>query len=227
MRRRRIVFIIIALVVITLAGFGWKQFNPGPMEFAGGSTIALTDYHAPNPTGVPTDLANADIIKRGEYLARAADCLVCHTAPGGKDYAGGLEFPLPFGALYSPNITADKETGIGNYSDRDFLNAVQKGILPNGTNLYPAMPFPSYTYMTDADALAIKAYLFSLPAVHSANRPDALSFPYNQRWAMSFWSWAFNADQRFAPNRGANRRVEPRCLHCRGLGPLRRMPYAS
>jgi mono/diheme cytochrome c family protein len=201
MGRRRIVTIIIApLVIITLAVFGWKQFDPGPMGFAGGPAVALADYHAANPTGVPADLANADIIKRGEYLARAADCLVCHTAPGGKDYAGGLEFPLPFGALYSPNITADKETGIGNYSDRDFLNAVQEGILPNGNHLYPAMPFPSYTYMTDADALAIKAYLFSLPAVRFANRPNTLSFPYNQRWTMSFWSWAFNADQRFTPN---------------------------
>ncbi len=200
MRPRRIVIVIALLVIIALGVFGWKQFNPEPMGFAGGSTVALADYHAANPTGVPADLASADIIKRGEYLARAADCLVCHTAPGGDNYAGGLEFPLPFGALYSPNITADKDTGIGNYSDRDFLNAVQKGILPDGTCLYPAMPFPSYTYMTDADALAIKAYLFSLPTVHSANRPDTLSFPYNQRWAMSMWSWLFNADQRFAPN---------------------------
>ena len=102
MRTRRIVIVIALVVIIALGVFGWTQFNPGPMAFAGGSTVALADYHAANPTGVPADLANADIIKRGEYLARAADCLVCHTAPGGEDYAGGLEFPLPFGTLYSP-----------------------------------------------------------------------------------------------------------------------------
>ena len=123
---------------------------------------------AADPTGVPASLAKASLVERGEYLARAADCVVCHTAQGGKQYAGGLAFKLPFGTLYSPNITPDKETGIGNYSDADFLNAVHRGIRRDGARLYPAMPFTSYTYMTDADALAIKAYLFSLPPVHAA-----------------------------------------------------------
>ena len=90
--------------------------------------------------------------------------MVCHTTKGGKDYAGGLGFKLPFGTLYSTNITSDKETGIGNYSDQDFLNAVHRGIRNDGARLYPAMPYTSYTYMTDADALAIKAYLFRLAA---------------------------------------------------------------
>jgi mono/diheme cytochrome c family protein len=79
---------------------------------------------------------------------------------------------LPFGTLYSTNITPDKETGIGNYSDAQFLNAVQRGISRDGSRLYPAMPYPSYSYMTDADALAIKAYLFSLAPVHAVNRAD-------------------------------------------------------
>ena len=115
-------------------------------------------------------------------------------------YAGGLAFPLPFGTLYSTNITADKDTGIGNYSDRDFLNAVQRGIRKDGARLYPAMPYTSYTFMTDADVLAIKAYLFSLPAVQRQNQRDTLLFPFNQRWGMIFWSWAFNPNARFAPN---------------------------
>ena len=164
MRRTGIGYLCLILIV---AGFvAWRQFNPGPLAFAGGSTVALADYKDANPTGVPADLASADVVKRGEYLARAADCMVCHTAPGGQAYAGGLAIPLPFGTLYSTNITPDKDTGIGNYSDQDFLNAVQRGIRKDGTRLYPAMPYPSYTYMTDADALAIKAYLFSLPPVH-------------------------------------------------------------
>jgi mono/diheme cytochrome c family protein len=162
--------------------------------------VALADYHAADPTGVPADLAGADPVKRGEYLARAADCMVCHTTPGGAPYAGGLEIRLPFGAIYTTNITPDKDTGIGKYSDADFLNAVQRGVRSDGTRLYPAMPYPSYTFMTDADALAIKAYLFSLPGVHAENRADTFSFPFNQRWSMIFWSMAFNPNTRFAPN---------------------------
>jgi mono/diheme cytochrome c family protein len=200
MPNRRTLITIGVIVLIAIGLFGFRIFNPGPLAFAGGSAVALADYHAANPTGVPAELASADAVKRGEYLARAADCMVCHTAPGGKDYAGGLAFPLPFGTLYSTNITPDKDTGIGNYSDQDFLNAVQRGIRRDGVHLYPAMPFTSYTYMTDADALAIKAYLFSLAPVQAANQTNTLQFPFNQRWAMGVWSLAFNEDIRFEPN---------------------------
>jgi mono/diheme cytochrome c family protein len=200
MRRRGAIFAIALVVIVALAALAWKIFNPGPMAFAGGSTVALADYRAANPTGVPADLANADIVRRGEYLARAADCMVCHTAPDGAEYAGGLAFLTPFGTLYSTNITPDKETGIGNYTDQDFVNAVQRGGRPDGTRLYPAMPFPSYTYMADNDALAIKAYLFSLPAVHAAAVENTLGFPFNQRWLMGFWSAFFNENRRFQPN---------------------------
>jgi mono/diheme cytochrome c family protein len=195
-------FIITAIVIVAIVATGvwWWLVGPGPMAFAGGPRVTLADYHAADSTGVPAELANADQIKRGEYLARAADCEVCHTVPGGAAYAGGLTFSLPFGLLYSTNITGDKATGIGDYSDADFLNAVQRGIRKDGARLYPAMPYPSYTYITDADALAIKAYLFSRPPVHEANRADALGFPFNQRWSMIFWSWAFSANSRFAPN---------------------------
>ena len=101
-------------------------------------------------------------MERGEYLARAADCMVCHTSAGGKEYAGGLGFKLPFGTLYSTNITPDKDTGIGNYTDQQFLDALHRGVRRDGARLYPAMPYTSYTYISDADGLAIKAYLFSL-----------------------------------------------------------------
>jgi mono/diheme cytochrome c family protein len=200
MRGRSGLVTVAIVVLLALGVWAWQTLNIGPMAFAGGSTVALADYHGADPTGVPAELANADQIKRGEYLARAADCEVCHTAPGGAAYAGGLGFSLPFGTLYSTNITADKETGIGDYSDADFLNAVQNGVRKDGARLYPAMPYPSYTYMTDADALAIKAYLLSRPAVHAANRADTLGFPFNQRWSMIIWSWFFNPTSRFAPN---------------------------
>jgi mono/diheme cytochrome c family protein len=199
-RSKGLIIAAIVIVAVVAAGVFFWLVGPGPMAFAGGQTVALSGYREADPTGVPANLAGADQIKRGEYLIRAADCEVCHTAPGGAAFAGGLAIPLPFGTLYSTNVTSDKETGIGDYSDADFLNAVQRGIRKDGSRLYPAMPYPSYTYITDADALAIKAYLFSRPAIRAANRADTLGFPFNQRWSMIFWSWAFNANSRFAPN---------------------------
>jgi mono/diheme cytochrome c family protein len=197
---RRIAILVVAAIIIAIGIFAWRTFARGPLAFAGGSTVALADYHEANPTGVPAGLAKADIVKRGEYLAKAADCMVCHTAQGGAEYAGGLAFPLPFGTLYSTNITADKDTGIGNYSDQEFLDAVQRGIRKDGARLYPAMPYTSYAFMTDADVLAIKAYLLSRPSVHRENQRDTLQFPFNQRWSMIFWSLVFNPNTRFAPN---------------------------
>jgi mono/diheme cytochrome c family protein len=196
---RRILVVVAIAVVVVAAGI-WIIRGPGPMAFVDGRKVALADYQAGDPTGVPASLAKASLIERGRYLAQAADCMACHTSQGGKDFAGGLAIRLPFGALYSTNITPDKETGIGNYSDQDFLNAVHRGIRRDGARLYPAMPFTSYTYMTDADALAIKAYLFSLPAVRAAASADTLMFPFNQRWATSVWSALFNANTRFEPD---------------------------
>jgi len=198
--RRFVTTVIAAVIIVAIGVLAWRTFNPGPLAFARGPTVALAEYQGANPTGVPAGLAKADIVKRGEYLAKAADCMVCHTAKDGAAFAGGLPFPAPSGTLYSTNITADKDTGIGNYSDQDFLNAVQRGIRKDGARLYPAMPYTSYTFMTDADVLAIKAYLLSLPAVHRPNEGDTLKFPYNQRWSMMPWSWAFNPNTRFAPN---------------------------
>jgi mono/diheme cytochrome c family protein len=203
-RARRYTLIGIAAVfAVILIGFLWiVVLAPHPMDFAGGSRVALTAYHAQDPTGVPAELQGASLIERGEYLARAADCAACHTADGGKPYAGGRAFVLPFGTLYSTNITPDKETGIGNYSDANFLDAVHKGIGRDNTKLYPAMPFASYTYMTDADAAAIKAYLFSLTPVHAPAPRNTLSFPFNQRSLMGVWALLFNPDKRFEPRTG-------------------------
>jgi mono/diheme cytochrome c family protein len=190
--------VVIAIVVAALGV--WIIRGPGPLDFAGGTKVALADYRAGKPTGVPAKLEKASVVERGEYLAKAADCMVCHTKPGEKEYSGGLGFKLPFGTLYSTNITPDKDTGIGNYSDQDFLNAVQRGTRHDGARLYPAMPYTSYTYMTDEDVLAVKAYLFSLPAVRAKAPDNTLSFPFNQRWAMIFWSAVFNPDTRFTPD---------------------------
>jgi mono/diheme cytochrome c family protein len=195
------IFVSLVVVAVVAAGLGvWIIRGPGPLDFADGTKVALADYRAGKPAGVPASLEKAGQIERGEYLAKAADCMVCHTAPGGQDYAGGLGFKLPFGTLYSTNITADKDTGIGNYSDLEFLDAVQRGKRHDGARLYPAMPYTSYTYMTNEDVLAVKAYLFSLPAVRARTPENTLAFPFNQRWSMIFWSAVFNPDTRFAPD---------------------------
>jgi mono/diheme cytochrome c family protein len=102
--------------------------------------------------------------------------------------------------LYSPNITADRETGIGAWSDADFLRAVHGGIARDGERLYPAFPYESYTLLADEDVLAIKAYLFSLPTAHTMSPANSLRFPFNQRWLMGIWSAFYNPAQRFEPN---------------------------
>jgi mono/diheme cytochrome c family protein len=229
--RRILLSVAVIMVVAVVAGI-WIVRGPGPMAFAHGPKAALADYRDKNPTGVPAALEKASLIERGEYLTLAADCMACHTTQGGKPYAGGLGFSLPFGTLYSTNITPDKETGIGNYSDEDFSSAVHRGIRRDGARLYPAMPFVSYTYMTDADALAIKAYLFSLPPVRAATPANTLAFPFNQRWAMGVWSAVFNPDTRFEPdtsktpewNRGAY--LSEALAHCGECHTPRNLAFA-
>jgi mono/diheme cytochrome c family protein len=150
--------------------------------------------------GAPSGPVTAAMLARGEYLARAADCAGCHNATGGIPFTGGLPFKLPFGTIYSTNITADHQTGIGNWSDDDFVRALRRGIAPGGHYLYPAFPYTSFTGLSRDDALAIKAYLFSLPPQHVANKENSLSFPFNQRWGMAFWNLAFLNNRRFAPD---------------------------
>jgi mono/diheme cytochrome c family protein len=191
-----------ALVVLVALGalLGYIVFAPGATDFAQGKRVSMGAYHGRDPTGVPKELANATLIERGEYLTRAADCVVCHTAKDGTPFIGGRAFVLPFGTLYSTNITPDSETGIGKYNDADFLNALHRGIGRGGKKLYPGMPYPSYTLMSDADAIAIKAYLFTLAPVHAPTPPNTLAFPFNQRALMSLWSVFFNSNQRYKPN---------------------------
>ncbi len=196
----RVLLVVIVVGLIAGAAFAIYLRGPGPTDFAGGQKVALTDYKDANPTSVPVSMKDADAVKRGAYLAQAADCMVCHTARGGEQYAGGFAFTLPFGTIYSTNITPDKETGIGNYTDQEFLAAMHRGVRKDGAHLYPAMPFASYTYMTDDDAFAIKAYLFSLAPVRAPARANTLTFPFNQRWAIGMWAAVFNPDKRFQPD---------------------------
>jgi mono/diheme cytochrome c family protein len=150
---------------------------------------------APPLAGAP---ASAALLARGEYLTRAADCVACHTvAESGQPFAGGVAFKLPIGTIYSSNITADPIHGIGAWSDAQFLRALHDGIGRHGEHLYPAFPYTSYTKLSRADVLAVKAYLFSLPAIPRANRANELGFPFNQRWAVGFWNAVFFENRRF------------------------------
>lgn len=206
MRIKPIVLTLAGIVVVagaTVAGLiGWMVFQPGPYAFATGASVELTAYLGTSPTGTPAELANADAAATGAYIAHMADCAACHTAKGGAPFAGGRAFVLPFGTIYTPNLTPDLETGIGKWTDTSFLNAVHRGIAPDGSHYYPAFPYTSYTLLTDQDTLAIKAYLFSLKPVKQANKPNTFAFPYNQRWLMTIWASLFNPDHRFRPVEG-------------------------
>jgi mono/diheme cytochrome c family protein len=126
-------------------------------------------------------------VTRGEYLARAGDCIACHTMRGGQAFAGGHPMPTPFGTLYTANITPDNETGIGKWSAEDFWRAMHDGKSRDGSLLYPAFPYTNYTKVTRADSDAIYTYLKSVKAVRQANKPNELHFPYNQRDLLTGW----------------------------------------
>jgi mono/diheme cytochrome c family protein len=196
---KRVGIVIGAVALIGLGVLAWAAIRPGPLAFAGGKTVKLAEYNG-HPTGVPVDFTETDQLARGKYLTEAADCQACHTTENGQPYAGGRSFVTQFGTMYSPNITPDKETGIGDWTDADFLKAVHEGIGKGGLRLYPAFPYAAYTYLTDDDVLAIKAYLFSQPAVKNRAPENQLNFPFNQRWLMVFWAAMYNPDKRFEPH---------------------------
>jgi mono/diheme cytochrome c family protein len=199
--RARNAWIGAAIVVAIVGGVAlWFMLPPRALSFAGGRTVDLAAYHGADPTGAPAELGSVDVVARGKYLAEAADCTVCHTVSGGQPYAGGVAFPTQFGVLYSPNITGDRETGIGGWTDAEFLHAVHDGVGKDGERLYPAFPYEAYTLMSDGDVLAIKAYLLSLPPVRAAPPPTRLNFPFDQRWLMAIWSVFYSPNQRFQPH---------------------------
>ena len=153
------------------------------------------------PAASRADTANsADLIARGKYLVTLSHCKSCHTADGGPAFAGGRYMPTPFGPLSTPNITPDKETGIGTWSEADFDRALRDGIAKGGVHLYPVMPYPWFNHLTDDDLSAIHAYIFSLPPVHHPRPPSRISFPFNMRIGLVLWNWMFFKQGRFEPD---------------------------
>jgi mono/diheme cytochrome c family protein len=144
--------------------------------------------------------SDPSLVARGSYLARAADCMPCHTSAPDKSYAGGLRLNTPFGAIYSPNITPDRDTGIGAWAFEQFKNAVHAGIRADGKYLYPAMPFDAFTKITEDDLKALWAYIRSLKPINQRNRDNELTFPFSIREGMLAWRLLYFRKQFFEPN---------------------------
>ena len=182
---RKLAFIVALVLVggLAVAALVWKVVRPGALT----GTSKVVD-------------ATTQVIDRGEYLARAGDCIACHTAPGGEPFAGGRAMPTPFGNLYVSNITPDDETGIGRWTPDDFYRMMQKGISRDGTLLYPAMPFAAYTKVTRGDCDAIYAYLMSIPPVRQKNRPHELRFPFNKRELLVGWRTLYFKEGEYIPD---------------------------
>ena len=175
MKRLRWLGIPLVLLVIVLAGGWWLSQRQRQVSMS------------PEDPAVAAMLKDPGVIAKGRYLATAGDCVSCHTSRGGEPYAGGRMLPTPFGNIPAPNITPDRETGIGEWTFSDFWRAMHEGIGRNGEPLYPAFSYTSFTKVTRDDAIAIFAYLRSLPTVHQPNAPLALRFPYNVRSTLTAW----------------------------------------
>jgi mono/diheme cytochrome c family protein len=139
----------------------------------------------------PAVAVNGDAVARGRELAQLGDCQSCHTARGGVPFAGGRQIPTPFGIFYSPNITPDGRTGIGNWSATDFWHALHNGYSKNGTLLYPTFPYTNYTRISRSDSDAIYAYLRTIAPAPRANQRHQLKFPYNYRILLAAWRWLY------------------------------------
>jgi alcohol dehydrogenase (quinone), cytochrome c subunit len=179
-RRRRgggglVRVIVVLIVLVVLAWLATHLFRGG-----GGDPSAT----APPPS--------PDQIRQGAYLARVGDCAACHTAPGGKPFAGGLAIASPVGTIYSTNITPDPTTGIGNYTYGQFERALRRGINAAGHTLYPAMPYPSFAHVSDRDVQALYAYfMHGVAPVPQANKAEGIPWPLSMRWPLVYWRWLF------------------------------------
>ncbi|WP_245585244.1 cytochrome c [Solimonas flava] len=139
-------------------------------------------------------------LERGEYLVRAANCVSCHTVPGGAVLGGGVPFPTDFGTIYSTNITPDVATGIGGWTFAQFDTAMRRGVRPDGEHLYPAFPYTNFTKIDEADMRALYAYFMNLKPVHAPPKDNELTFPFSQRALMGFWNTLFLHEGKFMPD---------------------------
>ncbi|MCP6698388.1 c-type cytochrome [Pseudomonas donghuensis] len=167
----------------------------------------------------PAAAADPELLARGKYIAQLGDCIACHTAPQAPQMAGGLQLQTPMGTIYSSNITPDPDTGIGRYSFEQFDKAMREGVTPDGTNLYPAMPYPSYAKMSEEDMRALYAYLMhGVTPISQSNQEADMSWPFNMRWGLSLWNFAFVDTQPFEPDPNKDEVLNRGAYLVQGLG---------
>ena len=178
------------------------------------------------PTSTPKleakleDLKTPEMIKKGEYLATLGDCAACHSKPQNASFAGGEAIISPIGAMYPPNITPDKQYGIGNYTLDDFGRAVRNGIKKDGSTLYPSMPYPSFARLSDDDIKALYAYFqYGVKAADTPNAHNTIPWPLSIRWPVAIWRKSFAPDAiAFDPTPYGNETVARGAYIVQGLG---------
>jgi mono/diheme cytochrome c family protein len=149
---------------------------------------------------IPAATAEDSLVAKGLYLATIGDCVSCHTRPGGAAFAGGLPLKTPFGTIYTANITPDKDSGIGGWSEEQLARAMREGLDDDGNHLYPAFPYTAYTKVTDEDVHAIYAYLKSITPVSYNPPKNEMPFPFSQRSLMAVWNKLFFTAGRYEPD---------------------------
>jgi mono/diheme cytochrome c family protein len=167
---------------------------------AGQTILAIVLLCTASAIGSAQAEPSADTIARGKALAEAADCSGCHTADPAKPFAGGKRIDTPFGGVYSPNLTPDRDTGLGAWSDDEFVRALRYGIRRDRSRYYPAFPYPNFTRMIRDDVLAIRAWLATLTPYRSVRPPPDLYWPLNYRVVMRLWNFLFFRPGIFEPN---------------------------
>lgn len=167
-----------------------RKFTPLALAVVALSFARIAQPATPDPA----------LVEQGRYLATAGDCVACHTRPGGPAFAGGRTLETPFGVIYSANITPESATGIGAWTEAEFVQALREGLGRDGRHLYPAFPYTAYTRISDADAHAIFAYLRALPAVRYTPPPNRMKFPFGIRSLLAGWKALYFDATRFRPD---------------------------
>lgn len=206
-----ILILILLLVLVSLGSWLWLRSTQSKISDPPPAPLAILTQPIP-------DGPNANLIRRGRYLAIAGDCASCHTARGGRPFQGGLGLETPFGVIYSANLTSDRDNGIGAWSADQFYRALHDGVAPSGKHLYPALPYPHFTIVSRADSDAILAYLQTIPAIHYAPPANRLPFPLDIRASLIGWDAFEFSPHGFRPNSAMSAQWNRGAYLVEGLG---------